>query len=198
MRFIALWKNGPNTGFNKVKSVIDADGFRPNVGIIIANDQGQLLWARRVGQNAWQFPQGGIKANETPKQALFRELFEEVGLTADDVEILACTRGWLRYRLPRQLVRHNSKPLCIGQKQKWFLLKYLSPDHRICLDGTTDAEFDAWRWVNYWYPLNKVVSFKRDVYRRALKELSVEHSQLESTDREDVRVDLDVHASIYS
>ncbi len=76
----------------KVKPVIDADGFRPNVGIIIVNDQGQLLWARRVGQNAWQFPQGGIKSDETPQQALFRELHEEIGLTAEDVEVLACTR----------------------------------------------------------------------------------------------------------
>lgn len=160
--------------------VIDSDGFRPNVGIILTNDQGQLLWARRVGgQDAWQFPQGGINANETPEQALFRELHEEIGLRQQDVQILACTRGWLRYRLPHRLVRHNSLPLCVGQKQKWFLLRLLSDDNKVSLDNGGRAEFDDWRWVSYWYPLGKVVSFKRDVYRRALKELSLFHAQLE-------------------
>ncbi|WP_027967215.1 RNA pyrophosphohydrolase [Halomonas halocynthiae] len=153
--------------------MIDADGFRPNVGIIIANDQGQLLWARRVGQNAWQFPQGGINASETPKQALFRELQEEIGLTADDVEVLACTRGWLRYRLPRRMVRTHSRPVCIGQKQKWFLLRIRCHDDRVCVSrGPAKPEFDDWRWVSYWYPLGQVVAFKREVYRCALRELS--------------------------
>ena len=155
----------------KVKPVIDADGFRPNVGIIIVNDLGQLLWARRVGQNAWQFPQGGIKSDETPQQALFRELHEEIGLTAEDVEILACTRVWLRYRLPRRMVRTHSRPVCIGQKQKWFLLRIRCQESRICVDGTPKPEFDGWRWVSYWYPLGQVVPFKREVYRRALREL---------------------------
>lgn len=160
--------------------VIDSDGFRPNVGIILTNDQGQLLWARRVGgQDAWQFPQGGINPNETPEQALYRELHEEVGLRQEDVEILACTRGWLRYRLPHRLVRHNSLPLCVGQKQKWFLLRMLSDDSKVSFNNGGRAEFDDWRWVSYWYPLGKVVSFKRDVYRRALKELSLFHAHLE-------------------
>lgn len=160
--------------------MIDNDGFRPNVGIMLTNDRGQLLWARRVGgQDAWQFPQGGINANETPEQALYRELHEEIGLHPEDVEILACTRGWLRYRLPSRLVRHNSQPLCVGQKQKWFLLRLRTDDSRICLENGGRAEFDDWRWVSYWYPLSKVVAFKRDVYRRALKELSLDHSQLE-------------------
>jgi len=163
--------------------VIDADGFRPNVGIVIANAQGQLLWARRVGgQDAWQFPQGGINDNESAEQALYRELFEEVGLRKKDVKIIARTRGWLRYRLPKRLLRHGSNPLCVGQKQKWFLLQLISEDSSVavdCHDGP--AEFDGWRWVSYWYPLDQVVSFKRDVYRRALKELSVAHSTLEAS-----------------
>jgi len=152
--------------------VIDTDGFRPNVGIILANHRGEVLWARRIGQDSWQFPQGGIKYKESPEDALYRELGEEIGLTASDVEIISCTRGWLRYRLPRRMVRHHSHPVCVGQKQKWFLLRMLSPDAQVRVDGTDSPEFDGWQWVSYWYPLGQVVSFKREVYRRALRELA--------------------------
>ena len=152
--------------------MIDPDGYRPNVGIILAKNDGQVLWARRVGQDAWQFPQGGIKDWETPEEALFRELGEEIGLTKQDVEIIACTRGWLKYRLPKKMIRRQSSPVCVGQKQKWFLLKMLSSDSQVCVDRGDRSEFDGWRWVSYWYPLGQVVSFKRDVYRRALRELA--------------------------
>jgi putative (di)nucleoside polyphosphate hydrolase len=140
------------------------------VGIIVANNVGQVLWARRVGQNAWQFPQGGIKHGESVEQALFRELEEEIGLPADNVDIVGCTRGWLRYRLPRRL-RRSSNSSFVGQKQKWFLLKMLAGDEAVALDRSDDPEFDFWQWVSYWYPLGQVVDFKRDVYRRAMKEL---------------------------
>ncbi len=164
--------------------MIDDDGFRPNVGIVLTNDQGQLLWARRVGgQDAWQFPQGGINSGESPEQALYRELHEEIGLEPGDVELLDCTSGWLRYRLPSRLVRHNSQPLCVGQKQKWYLLRLRAEDRKVSLNNGARAEFDQWRWVSYWYPLGKVVAFKRDVYRRALKELSGRHCQLEAAAR---------------
>ncbi|WIO74447.1 RNA pyrophosphohydrolase [Porticoccaceae bacterium LTM1] len=159
--------------------MVDRDGFRPNVGIVICNDQGQLLWAKRVGQDAWQFPQGGVDRGESPEQALYRELYEEVGLTEADVEILASTRGWLRYKLPKKYIRRNSKPLCIGQKQKWFLLKLTGDEQQIRFDCGHKAEFDGWKWVNYWYPVDKVVDFKRDVYRRALKELAQTQVELE-------------------
>lgn len=158
--------------------VIDSDGFRPNVGIILANARGQVLWARRVGQDAWQFPQGGINHKETPEQAMYRELKEEVGLTPEDVEVVACTRGWLRYRLPKRMIRYHSKPLCIGQKQKWFLLRLVSPEDRVRFDQSGKPEFDGWRWVSYWYPLGQVISFKREVYRSALKELMGRHARL--------------------
>jgi len=152
--------------------MIDSDGFRPNVGIILANQCGQVLWAKRIGQDAWQFPQGGINDDETPEQAMFRELYEEVGLQPTDVRVLACTRGWLRYRLPRRLVRKDSRPLCVGQKQKWFLLELVSPDELVRVDLSESPEFDDWRWVSYWFPVGRVVAFKRDVYRRAMKELA--------------------------
>jgi putative (di)nucleoside polyphosphate hydrolase len=141
---------------------------------VIANDQGQVLWARRVGgRDAWQFPQGGINRGESPEQALYRELEEEVGLSADAVEVLGVTRGWLRYRLPKNFIRKGQKPLCIGQKQKWFLLRMLEGDDAVRLDLNNKPEFDHWQWVSYWYPLNQVISFKREVYRRAMKELAL-------------------------
>ena len=153
--------------------VIDSAGFRPNVGIVLANDGGQVLWARRIGgHNAWQFPQGGISEGESPEDALYRELNEEVGLSRDAVEVLASTKGWLRYRLPQRFIRPGNKPLCIGQKQKWFLLRMLEDDKAVQLDLNDKPEFDQWQWVSYWYPLNQVISFKREVYRRAMKELA--------------------------
>lgn len=152
--------------------MIDSDGFRLNVGIILANQFNEVLWARRIGQNSWQFPQGGIKVTETPDEALYRELHEEVGLKASDVEIVAKTKGWLRYRLPKKMIRHNSLPLCVGQKQKWYLLRMHSEDSMVTMNTSANPEFDQWQWVSYWYPLGQVVSFKREVYRRAMKELS--------------------------
>ena len=101
--------------------MIDSEGFRPNVGIILANDNGQVLWAKRIGHNAWQFPQGGIHFGETPEQALYRELREEVGLLPEHVQIIAQTKGWLRYRLPHRYIRPDSDPVCIGQKQNGFI-----------------------------------------------------------------------------
>ena len=161
--------------------MIDAEGYRPNVGIMLMNTEGKLLWARRIGgQNAWQFPQGGIKSDESPEQALYRELKEEVGLEAHQVSIIAVTRGWLRYRLPKRFVRQQ-QPVCIGQKQKWFLLEYNDTDSAIDVSGDGHPEFDRWEWVSYWYPLDRVVSFKRDVYRRAMRELAPAHANYEET-----------------
>ena len=143
------------------------------MGIILSNVQGKLLWARRIGQDAWQFPQGGIRRNETPQQALFRELWEEVGLEAKHVRVLGSTRGWLRYNLPKCLMRReNHQPVCIGQKQIWYLLRLHGGDDNVRLDAAEIPEFDGWRWVDYWYPLKEVVAFKRDVYKKALKELA--------------------------
>lgn len=158
---------------------IDKDGFRPNVGIIVADGKGHLLWAKRAGQNAWQFPQGGIDPGENPLDAMYRELHEEIGLETADVKILAHTRGWLRYRLPRRYIRHGESQTCIGQKQKWFLLHLDTDTDRIRFDRGKKPEFDGWQWVNYWYPVGQVVDFKRDVYRRALKELAQAHNDIE-------------------
>lgn len=152
--------------------MIDSDGYRPNVGIILSNPQGRVLWAKRIGQNAWQFPQGGIREGESVEQALYRELNEELGLLPEHVSIVGCTRRWLRYRLPKRFIRRHNNPVCIGQKQKWFMLRLTAPDSMVRFDASDKPEFDSWRWVDYWHPLREVVYFKRDVYKSALRELS--------------------------
>jgi putative (di)nucleoside polyphosphate hydrolase len=151
--------------------VIDTEGYRANVGIVLCNAIGELFWARRIGEDAWQFPQGGIREHETAEQALFRELNEEIGLQDADVKVLGSTRDWLRYRLPEGLIRTESKPLCIGQKQRWFLLELTGPESNVCLDTGSRPEFDMWRWVEHQQPVQEVVAFKRDVYQQALDEL---------------------------
>jgi putative (di)nucleoside polyphosphate hydrolase len=152
--------------------MIDEQGFRLNVGIILANADKRLFWGRRVGSiEAWQFPQGGIKAQEPPEQAMYRELYEELGLEAKQVKLLGQTSQWLSYYLPENLRRPHHLPFCVGQKQKWFLLQLEADDGSICFNKTAYPEFTTWCWVNYWIPLEQVVSFKKEVYKKALAEL---------------------------
>ena len=151
--------------------MIDSEGFRANVGIILTNDQRQVFWARRIGMDAWQFPQGGIKKNESPKTAMYRELKEEIGLEPEHVELINSTDDWLRYWLPKRYIRQNKGPLCIGQKQIWYLLKLTADETYLDLLYTSEPEFDSWKWVDFWRPVEEVISFKRQVYQQALKQL---------------------------
>jgi putative (di)nucleoside polyphosphate hydrolase len=150
---------------------IDEQGFRANVGIILTDGCGRVMIAGRRGRGGWQFPQGGIRREETVEGAMFRELREEVGLTPADVELVGATEGWLRYRLPERFIRREQSPLCIGQKQRWFLLQLLGDIERLRFDLTDEPEFDRCRWVDYWRPVKEVIYFKRPVYVRALREL---------------------------
>lgn len=152
--------------------MIDPDGYRPNVGIVIMNTEGRVFWARRVHRDGWQFPQGGMNTDETPLEAMYRELREETGLLPQHVEVLATTPGWLRYRLPPRAIRRHDRLVCIGQKQVWFLLQLTGAESEVRLDLTEKPEFDHWRWVDFWYPLDHVVTFKRGVYSRALRHLA--------------------------
>lgn len=152
--------------------MIDKDGYRPNVGIVICNARNEVFWGKRVRQNAWQFPQGGINPGEDPEAAMFRELWEEVGLLPEHVRILGRTRNWLRYEVPREWVRKDSRGHYRGQKQIWYLLRLTGRDSDVCLRATDHPEFDAWRWSAYWDPVQAVVEFKREVYRSALEELA--------------------------
>jgi len=151
--------------------VIDSDGYRPNVGIILSNPEGKVFWARRCGQDAWQFPQGGIRDSESPVEAMYRELFEETGLRPQHVEMVGKTRNWLKYRLPKRMIRKNTDPVCIGQKQIWFVLRLTGSDQDFNLSIMDKPEFDHWTWVDYWHPMREVVFFKRNVYQKALAEL---------------------------
>jgi putative (di)nucleoside polyphosphate hydrolase len=148
--------------------MIDPDGYRPNVGIILINQERRVFWAQRANNNGWQFPQGGMNTDETPVEAMYRELREETGLLPDHVQLLGNTPGWLRYRLPKRYQRSYSKPLCIGQKQVWFLLRFLGNDHHVRFDCSEHPEFSDFRWVDFWYPAENVITFKQRVYRKAL------------------------------
>lgn len=152
--------------------MIDPDGYRPNVGIVLMREDGRVFWARRVSRDGWQFPQGGMNTDETPVEAMYRELREETGLLPEHVDVLGSTPGWLRYRLPRRCVRVGERPICIGQKQVWFLLRLLGREEDFRLDLTDKPEFDQWRWVDFWYPAEHVVTFKRRVYFQALSHLA--------------------------
>ena len=151
--------------------MIDRDGYRPNVGIILTNAKNQVFWGKRIRQDAWQFPQGGIQHGETPEQAMYRELNEEVGLQTCHVEILGRTRDWMRYEVPHGWVRRDSRGSYKGQKQIWFLLRLIGRDCDVSLRASGHPEFDAWRWNDYWVEMDTVIEFKRDVYRLALNEL---------------------------
>lgn len=136
--------------------------------MVVMKNDGKVFWAQRNNRDGWQFPQGGMNSDETPIEAMYRELREETGLLPDQVELLGSTPGWLRYQLPKRYQRSKSKPLCIGQKQVWFLLKLLDDSYKFDFNLTSEPEFRDFRWVNFWYPADNVIRFKRQVYRQAL------------------------------
>jgi putative (di)nucleoside polyphosphate hydrolase len=152
--------------------MLDREGYRPNVGIILVNQKNEVFWGKRIREHAWQFPQGGINYGESPVQAMYRELYEEVGLSPGHVRILGRTREWLRYDVPSNFVRRDSRGLYKGQKQIWFLLRMIGRDTDVSLRANERPEFDAWRWSQYWVPLDAVIEFKRQVYTSALNELA--------------------------
>lgn len=152
---------------------LDRDGYRKNVGIIVCNGQSQVLWARRIRHDGWQFPQGGVEPRESARDAAYRELYEEVGLNPQDVRLLGATDKWLRYDVPYAPKSHyfRRSRSFRGQKQRWFLFHLLAEETHVRLDASDNPEFDHWTWVDYWRPVQQIVDFKRSVYRRALTEL---------------------------
>ncbi len=152
--------------------MIDEQGYRSGIGIILVNANRQVFWGKRLGMDAWQFPQGGVRQGETAEETMYRELEEEIGLRSADVKIIVASKSWLCYELPKRLIRRRTKPICLGQKQKWFLLQLVNQEAKINLLATEDPEFDSWAWVSYWYPLRQIISFKRKVYEEVMQEFA--------------------------
>ncbi len=152
--------------------MIDCNGYRSNVGIILLNKKNEVFWGKRIKQDFWQFPQGGIEPSESPEQAMYRELTEETGLCSSHVTIIGRTRNWLRYEVPDQWIKRDWRKNYKGQKQIWYLLRFMGRDCDISLRSHSHPEFDAWRWSHYWIEPESVIEFKRQVYQQALTELA--------------------------
>ncbi len=165
-------KMGVTNIFAGLYEMLDREGYRPNVGIILCNAKNEVFWGKRIREHSWQFPQGGIKRGETPEQAMYRELFEEIGLRPEHVCVLGRTKDWLRYDVPIHWVKREWRGSYRGQKQIWFLLRLVGRDSDVSLRASDHPEFDAWRWNTYWVSLDSVIEFKRHVYEQALNELA--------------------------
>ena len=149
----------------------DLPFYRPAVGIMLVNPAGLAFIGRRIdmpaGLAAWQMPQGGIDPGESPREAAFRELEEEVG--TDKAEILAETEGWLHYDLPSDIASRMWSGRWRGQRQKWFLMRFTGEDSDIN-PATEHPEFDAWEWVEPQRLPDLIVPFKRQLYCDLLAE----------------------------
>jgi len=164
--------NLPNSMYEELRR---DDGYRPNIGIVLMNRFGKVLWARRAGRDGWQFPQGGVERHESLEGALFRELYEEVGLEACHVNLLAHTSRWMRYDLPGcylRRARRRGDTKFRGQKQLWCLLALTCGDDKVCLSATGKPEFDKWIWTDWWRAVQQIVDFKRPVYESVWFELN--------------------------
>ena len=147
------------------------EGYRPNVAMVVINSMNKVLICRRKNTRTWQFPQGGIDKGEDIKKAMYRELSEEVGLSKDDVSLVGQSEGTITYDIPKTIRSKVLGGKFKGQEQKWFLLKLNIDNCEIKLDNEAFPEFDKYEWVSFWQPLDRIVDFKREAYRKALSEL---------------------------
>lgn len=144
--------------------------YRPCVGVVLINPQGLVFAGQRLDatQPAWQMPQGGIDEGEKPKEAALRELWEETGIKPDLVEFVAKTHGWVTYDLPPDLLGRVWGGKYRGQKQKWFLFRYLGTDDQVNI-ATEHPEFAEWRWIDVDTMVASIVPFKRAVYQEVVR-----------------------------
>tara|TARA_B100000989_G_scaffold2329_1_gene1529 strand:- start:1774 stop:2250 length:477 start_codon:yes stop_codon:yes gene_type:complete len=145
--------------------------YRSNVGIMLINDDGHVFVGQRLdnNQNAWQMPQGGIDGDEDPQSAAYRELLEETGIEQENVKFLATSSKWLLYDLPEDLIPKLWNGKYRGQKQKWFLFKFLGTNKDINI-STEHPEFANWKWIPKENLLEEIVPFKKSVYESVLRE----------------------------
>ena len=145
--------------------------YRSNVGIMLINDEGHVFVGQRLdnNQNAWQMPQGGIDCDEDPQSAAYRELLEETGIEQENVRFLAKSSKWLVYDLPEDLIPKLWDGKYRGQKQKWFLFKFLGTNRDINI-STEHPEFSNWKWMPKENLLEEIVPFKKSVYESVLRE----------------------------
>ena len=145
--------------------------YRSNVGIMLINDDGHVFVGQRLdnNQNAWQMPQGGIDGDEDPQSAAYRELLEETGIEQENVKFLATSSKWLLYDLPEDLIPKLWDGKYRGQKQKWFLFKFLGTNTDINI-STEHPEFSNWKWMPKENLLEEIVPFKKSIYESVLRE----------------------------
>ena len=147
------------------------EGYRPNVAMVVINSKNKVLICRRINTKTWQFPQGGVDNDENLEKAMYRELLEEVGLRKEDVQYIGESADTIIYDIPKTIRSRVLGGKFKGQEQKWFLLKIKNDDHEIRLDYEAFPEFDTFEWVSFWQPIDRIVDFKREAYRKALSEL---------------------------
>lgn len=145
--------------------------YRPCVGLMVINEKKDIFTGQRLDfvSTAWQMPQGGIDEGEEHLNAAFRELREETSITQNHIELLAISTDWFTYELPLELVPKLWNGLYRGQKQKWFLMRFVGKDNYINLN-TKIPEFSCWRWSTKQQLVNSIVPFKKDLYKAVLKE----------------------------
>ncbi len=139
--------------------------YRPCVGVVLVNQSGDVFTGQRIDSPApaWQMPQGGIDKGENPEDAAFRELWEETGVTRDLAEVIDSTDDWIKYDLPAELVGKLWRGRYRGQKQKWYLMRFLGSDDQVDITQKPQ-EFSKWQWIPMDELVEQIVPFKRHVY----------------------------------
>ena len=149
-------------------------GWRLGVGIILINQDNKIFMGERIdNKGAWQMPQGGVNVgiNESLDNAAKRELYEETGVKT--AKIINQSEGWYYYYLPENLQTRLWGGKFLGQKQKWFLFSFEGTDKEVNLQVDKKPEFNNWQWVNSQDVLHNIVEFKKEIYKKVLKEFEL-------------------------